>query len=202
MTTIVEDLLLLARLDEGRALESEAVDVRALVRDAVNDARVAAPGHEWIVELPEDDAVTVVTGDASRLFQVVSNLLANARVHTPAGTRVTTTLRVPTDADGDRSRHLEIVVTDDGPGIAADILSRVFERFVRGDSSRSRATGSTGLGLAIVRAVVEVHGGSVRVDSAPGRTRFSIDLPLRRREQAESSRASTSSARTPAHSEL
>lgn len=184
MTTIVEDLLLLARLDEGRALESEPVDVRALVADAVNDARVSAPDHAWTIELPPEDENTVVRGDASRLFQVVSNLLANARVHTPAGTRVATTLRVlpPTAAAGgspvDASRRVEIAVTDDGPGIAPEILERVFERFVRGDSSRSRATGSTGLGLAIVQAVTEVHGGSVAVESAPGRTRFTVDLPL------------------------
>jgi two-component system OmpR family sensor kinase len=187
MTTIVEDLLLLARLDEGRALESEPVDMRTLVADAVNDARVSAPDHEWTIEVPPDGVPTIVQGDASRLFQVVSNLLANARVHTPAGTRVATTLRLvagvaaPTDrADGstDARDRLEIAVTDDGPGIAPEIRERVFERFVRGDSSRSRATGSTGLGLAIVRAVTEVHGGSVRVDSTPGRTRFTIELPV------------------------
>jgi two-component system OmpR family sensor kinase len=189
MTTIVEDLLLLARLDEGRALESEPVDVRSLVVDAVNDARVSAPDHEWSVDLPPEDEPTTVQGDASRLFQVVANLLANARVHTPAGTRVTTTLRtIPgsgrtTTMPGgavatEVPARLEIAVTDDGPGIAPEIRERVFERFVRGDSSRSRATGSTGLGLAIVQAVTEVHGGSVQVESRPGRTRFSVELPL------------------------
>ncbi|RWZ68763.1 HAMP domain-containing histidine kinase [Labedella populi] len=188
MTTIVEDLLLLARLDEGRALESEPVDVRTLVVDAVNDARVSSADHEWSVELPPEDEPTIVCGDASRLFQVVTNLLANARVHTPAGTRVATTLRVlrgpavmvgaAAGAGGPAAGRLEIAVTDDGPGIAPEIRERVFERFVRGDSSRSRATGSTGLGLAIVQAVTEVHGGSVAVESAPGRTRFTVELPL------------------------
>ncbi|RWZ53297.1 HAMP domain-containing histidine kinase [Labedella phragmitis] len=190
MTTIVEDLLLLARLDEGRALESEPVDVRSLVTDAVNDARVSAPDHDWSVEVPPEDEPTIVQGDASRLFQVVANLLANARVHTPPGTRVTTTLRsVPATSGGlapvphgvaaaEAPARLEVAVTDDGPGIAPEIRERVFERFVRGDSSRSRATGSTGLGLAIVQAVTEVHGGSVHVESEPGRTCFSVELPL------------------------
>jgi two-component system OmpR family sensor kinase len=176
MTTIVEDLLLLARLDEGRALESEPVDLRTLVVDAVNDARVAAPDHEWTVDLPADPADVVVTGDDARLFQVVSNLLANARVHTPPGTHVRTSMRTETGERGER--RAVVTVADDGPGIAPETLDRVFERFVRGDSSRSRATGSTGLGLAIVRAVVEVHGGAVTVDSEPGDTRFRIDLPL------------------------
>jgi two-component system OmpR family sensor kinase len=176
MTTIVEDLLLLARLDEGRALESEPVDLRTLVVDAVNDARVAAPDHEWTVDLPADAEDVVVTGDDARLFQVVSNLLANARVHTPPGTHVRTSMR--TETGEHRERRAVVTVADDGPGIAPETLDRVFERFVRGDSSRSRATGSTGLGLAIVRAVVEVHGGAVTVDSEPGDTRFRIDLPL------------------------
>jgi two-component system OmpR family sensor kinase len=107
---------------------------------------------------------------------VVSNLLANARVHTPPGTRVRTSMRTETGERGER--RAVVTVADDGPGIAPETLDRVFERFVRGDSSRSRATGSTGLGLAIVRAVVEVHGGSVTVDSEPGDTRFRITLPL------------------------
>ncbi|RUR02058.1 HAMP domain-containing histidine kinase [Labedella endophytica] len=179
MTTIVEDLLLLARLDEGRALEREPVDMRTLVVDAVNDASVAAPTHDWTVDLPDDDLPLFVTGDDSRLFQVVANLLANARVHTPPGTLVRTRLEVASDADsGALAGPVVITVEDDGPGIAPETLDRVFERFVRGDSSRSRATGSTGLGLAIVRAVVEVHGGSVSVDSRPGDTRFRIELPL------------------------
>ncbi|PSL38627.1 two-component system OmpR family sensor kinase [Labedella gwakjiensis] len=176
MTTIVEDLLLLARLDEGRALEREPVDMRTLVVDAVNDARVASTDHEWTVDVPAEDDALFVTGDDSRLFQVVANLLANARVHTPAGTHVRTSLEAVADSSG--SGRVVVTVADDGPGIAAETLDRVFERFVRGDSSRSRATGSTGLGLAIVRAVVEVHGGSVSVDSVPGDTRFRIDLPL------------------------
>jgi two-component system OmpR family sensor kinase len=179
MTTIVEDLLLLARLDEGRALEREPVDLRTLVVDAVNDARVASPDHEWTVDLPPDGIDPVVTGDDARLFQVVANLLANARVHTPPGTRVRTSLHAAAPVAGSSGEgRAVVIVADDGPGIEPDTLDRVFERFVRGDSSRSRATGSTGLGLAIVRAVVEVHGGTVTVESTPGDTRFRLEVPL------------------------
>lgn len=179
MTTIVEDLLLLARLDEGRALEKEPVDMRTLVVDAVNDARVASPDHEWSISVPDDGVAATVMGDEARLFQVVANLLANARVHTPPGTHVSTRLEILRPGAGAGSRErLVVTVADDGPGIAPETLDRVFERFVRGDSSRSRATGSTGLGLAIVRAVIEVHGGSASVDSRPGATRFRLELPL------------------------
>jgi two-component system OmpR family sensor kinase len=117
-----------------------------------------------------------VSGDASRLHQVLANLLANARVHTPEGTKVVVRLaRVPaTDAAGELVR---ITVTDDGPGIDSDVRATLFERFARGDASRSRRAGSTGLGLAIVRAVVEAHRGTVAVESEPGRTEFTVDLP-------------------------
>src|SRR6266511_4203989 len=109
-------------------------------------------------------------GDGARLHQVLANLLANARTHTPPGTTVTTSIAV----DG---AHAALRVTDDGPGIAADLLPEVFDRFSRGDTSRSRAAGSTGLGLAIVAAVVAAHDGSVEATSEPGRTAFTVRLP-------------------------
>ncbi|MEV8254465.1 HAMP domain-containing sensor histidine kinase [Rhodoglobus sp. NPDC076762] len=168
MTGLVESLLLLARLDEAAPIESEAVDLSRLLIDAVGDAAIAGPDHEWALELP-DDAV-VVNGDNGRLHQVVVNLLTNARVHTPAGTSVTASLTV----EGGRA---VIEVRDTGPGIADDLQATVFERFVRGDSSRSRAAGSTGLGLAIVSAVVESLGGTSTVTSEPGNTVFRIELP-------------------------
>ena len=168
MTALVEDLLLLARLDEGRALEGTDVDLSRLLVDAVADARAAGPDHEWRLELP-DEPVTV-SGDGPRLHQVIANLLANARVHTPAGTIVTAAVR----EIGDR---VAIEVHDDGPGIDPALVPTVFERFARGDGSRSRTAGSTGLGLAIVSAVVEAHGGRAEVESEPGNTVFRILLP-------------------------
>ena len=172
MTVLVQDLLLLARLDAGRPLEDAEVDLTRLVLDAVSDARIAAQGHHWQLELPAEP-VTVV-GDVDRLHQVLANLLSNARTHTPPGTTVTTGLSVSP------GRGVELTVTDDGPGISAELLPDVFERFARGDGSRSRAAGSTGLGLSIVSAVVEAHGGTVGVASEPGKTRFTVRLPARR----------------------
>ncbi|PYC65603.1 two-component sensor histidine kinase [Micromonospora arborensis] len=168
MTSLVDDLLLLARLDSGRPLAVDPVDLTALVVDAVSDAHVAGPEHRWQLGLPE--VAIRVPGDAARLHQVVANLLANARVHTPPGSTVTTTLAV----DGDSA---VLTVADDGPGVPAQLQPEMFERFARGDSSRSRTHGSTGLGLAIVAAVVEAHHGTVRVDSQPGRTVFTVRLP-------------------------
>ncbi|QNO37177.1 HAMP domain-containing histidine kinase [Protaetiibacter sp. SSC-01] len=170
MTALVEDLLELARLDEGRSLEHSEVELVRLVTDAVGDAYVAAPDHEWEVVAPEPPLA--VEGDAARLQQVVVNLLANAHRHTPAGTAVTVTLA----RDGEDA---VLTVADDGPGIDPELQPVLFERFARGDSSRTRATGSTGLGLAIVAAVVDAHGGGIRVDSVPGDTRFTVRLPLR-----------------------
>ena len=168
MTALVEDLLLLARLDAGRPLAHDPVDLTALVVDAVSDAHAAGPRHDWQLDLPEEP-VTVI-GDAARLHQVMSNLLANARTHTPEETTVTVSVCL-TD------HRAQIRVTDTGPGIPADLQPHVFERFARGDSSRSRAAGSTGLGLSIVHAVVSAHEGTVRVDSEPGRTEFTVELP-------------------------
>ncbi|MFJ9781745.1 sensor histidine kinase [Amycolatopsis sp. NPDC101161] len=168
MTTLVEDLLLLARLDSGRPVVHEWVDLCRLVADAVADAHVAGPDHKWLMDVPGEPLG--VLGDAGQLHQVVINVLANARTHTPAGTTVTTALST---SDGVVRLH----VADDGPGIPPDVLPDVFERFARGDNSRSRAAGSTGLGLAIVAAVVGVHGGRVGVQSRPGRTEFEITFP-------------------------
>ena len=169
MTNLVEDLLLLARLDSGRPLERESVDLSRVAVDAVSDAHVAGPDHQWELDLPEEPVV--VLGDAARLHQVLTNLLANARVHTSPGTVVTTRL----DSDG---THAALSVCDNGPGIPEQLQSEVFERFARGDTSRSRKGGSTGLGLAIVSAVVKAHGGTITLDSAPGHTDFTVRLQL------------------------
>ncbi|OJF11030.1 sensor histidine kinase [Couchioplanes caeruleus] len=169
MTALVEDLLLLARLDAGRPLAHDPVDLTMLVVDAVSDAHAAGPRHDWQLDLPEEPVT--VTGDGQRLHQVLVNLLANARTHTPEGTTVVVGVAAEADA-------AVLRVTDAGPGIPAELRPHIFERFARGDSSRSRAAGSTGLGLSIVHAVVTAHGGSVGVDSVPGRTQFTVRLPL------------------------
>ncbi|MGL4744521.1 MAG: sensor histidine kinase [Dermatophilaceae bacterium] len=168
MQELVEDLLLLARLDSGRPLAREPVDLSLLAVNAVSDAHAAAPDHAWELDLP--DQPVEVPGDSARLHQILANLLANARTHTPAGTRVVTRLR----AEGGLVR---LSVSDDGPGIPDGLQPRVFERFIRGDDSRSRAHGSTGLGLSIVAAVGAAHGGRVEVWSRPGDTTFSVFLP-------------------------
>jgi two-component system, OmpR family, sensor kinase len=168
MTHLVEDLLLLARLDSGRPLEHGPVDLSELAINAISDAHIAGPDHDWNLDLPDEPVL--VSGDAARLHQVLSNLLANARVHTPAGTTVT--LSVSAD-----DRTVRLSVADNGPGIPPALQSEVFERFARGDSSRSRHSGSTGLGLAIVAAVVKAHHGTIEVHSAPGSTEFVVRLP-------------------------
>ncbi|MGY4859236.1 sensor histidine kinase [Cryobacterium sp. AP23] len=170
MTVLVEDLLLLARLDEGRELEHEPVDLTRLLVDVVSDAHAAGRDHTWDLDLPEEPVLAA--GDGPRLHQVFANLLANARVHTDPGTRVEVALRI----EGEQA---VVTVTDDGPGIPENLRATLFERFARGDSSRFRGTGgSTGLGLAIVQAVVTAHHGEVTVDSRPGRTSFRVALPL------------------------
>ncbi|MEW2546858.1 HAMP domain-containing sensor histidine kinase [Streptomyces sp. NPDC047002] len=176
MGDLVDDLLLLARLDQGRPLEQAPVDLVPLLVDAVSDARAAGPGHRWSLELPPPDtesARTTVRGDAARLHQVLANILANARTHTPPGTAVVARV-VPVPGP---HPSVAVEIADNGPGIPAELLPRVFERFARGDASRSRAAGSTGLGLAIVRAVTATHGGTVEADSRPGRTLFTLTLP-------------------------
>ncbi|SFI23587.1 MULTISPECIES: sensor histidine kinase [Microbacterium] len=170
MTTLVEDLLLLARLDEGKELVYGAVDLTRLAVESVADARAAGPDHEWALEV--DDAPVVVAGDAARLHQVTANLLANARVHTPAGTHVTTTVT----ASGGSA---VLRVHDDGPGIDPAFAGGLFERFARADASRARQTGGTGLGLSIAKAIVDAHHGTITVQSVPGSTTFEVRLPAR-----------------------
>ncbi|MGI5454801.1 sensor histidine kinase [Streptomyces sp. CA-249302] len=170
MTGLVEDLLLLARLDEGRPLESVEVNLATLVAEAVWDARAAGAGHDWRLALHLDEPATV-TGDPARLTQVVANLLANARVHTPPGTRVTVAV------EATRACCL-IRVADDGPGIPPAVLPAVFERFTRADGSRTRAKGGgSGLGLSIAAAITQAHGGRIEVASEPGHTEFTVTLP-------------------------
>jgi len=171
MSVLVDDLLLLARLDAGRPLEREPVDLSRLCIDVTSDAHAARADHRWQLDLPDDPVV--VTGDEHRLHQVLANLLSNAGKHTPAGTTVTVTL-----ADSD---PVLLNVHDDGPGIPAELIPELFERFSRADTSRWRADdssgASTGLGLAIVDAVVTAHGGTIAVSSHPGDTQFTITLP-------------------------
>jgi two-component system, OmpR family, sensor kinase len=175
MSHLVEDLLLLARLDSGPDLDIRTVDLTEMVINAVSDARAAGPDHTWSLALP-DEPVSAL-GDQHRLHQVVANLLANARTHTPPGTRVETGIAM-------RNGLAVITVIDNGPGIPDAIRNSVFERFTRADTSRVRTPGngdgggSTGLGLAIVAAVVEAHQGRVSVTSRPGHTEFVVELPL------------------------
>ncbi|APF40696.1 sensor histidine kinase [Neomicrococcus aestuarii] len=171
MSALVENLLLLARLDQGHKPQDEAVDVNILVAESVQDAQIAATDHRWRVELPQ--ASVVVRGDRQQLTQVLSNLLSNARKHTPEGSEVTTSLRQSSDR-----RFAELTVQDNGPGISPDFLPRIFTRFARADKARSGTDGTTGLGLPIVKAIVEAHGGTIVASSRPGRTEFLVRLPL------------------------
>lgn len=165
MTELVQDLLLLARLDSGRPLDRQPVDLTHLLLEAVSDAQVLAPRHHWRLDLP--DEALEVTGDAQRLHQVVTNLLTNARKYTPDGTTVTIT-----------ARPGGFTVHDDGPGFPPDLVDVAFERFARGDASRHRehGEGGVGLGLSLVRAIVAAHGGSVTLRSEPGDTRIDVSL--------------------------
>ncbi|WP_051515828.1 sensor histidine kinase [Candidatus Blastococcus massiliensis] len=170
MGVLVEDLLLLARVDQRRPLAITPVDLAGIAGDAVHDARAVQPDRPIALHLDESlTDVPVVLGDEGRLRQVVGNLVTNALTHTPAGTRVT--VSVGQDDDDD---VLLLRVSDEGPGMHADDARRAFERFYRADSSRTRngdgvAAGGTGLGLAIAASLVEAHGGAITLDTAPGR---------------------------------
>lgn len=179
MSRLVDDLLLLARLDSGQPLRREPVDLTLLAIDTVTDARVAGPEHRWSLDLPDEPVI--VTGDDHRLQQVLVNLLANVRAHTPEGTNVTVAV-TPSGQD-----VVEVSVTDNGPGIPPTLLPRVRERFVRGDGARSRSQGSSGLGLAIVTSVVAAHHGSIDITSEPGNTRVTIRLPASESESVAAS---------------
>jgi two-component system OmpR family sensor kinase len=176
MGRLVDDLLLLARLDSGQSLRHDPVDLSRLAVEAVADARITGPEHRWSLDLP-DHPVTVL-GDEYRLQQVIVNLLTNARVHTPAGTRVRLSMTELADA-------VELLVHDDGPGFPAGLAMRAHERFVRGAARRpvedgadgSGGSGGSGLGLAIAHSVVTAHRGSIRIDSEPGDTTVRIRLP-------------------------
>jgi two-component system OmpR family sensor kinase len=173
MTGIVEDLLLLARLDEGQELVYGTSDISRLVVEAVGDAQAAGPDHEW--QLDVGDEPVLIAGDTARLHQVVANLLANARTHTPAGTTVTASVV----REGDTAI---VRVHDDGPGVDPGLQAELFERFARADRSRARQTGGSGLGLSIARAIVEAHRGEIAVRSVPGDTTFEVRLPAKPRD--------------------
>ncbi|HET6602113.1 MAG TPA: HAMP domain-containing sensor histidine kinase [Gaiella sp.] len=170
MSVLVEDLLLLARLDDGRPLEREPVELDEVVGEAVETAQAVDPDRA--IELHAEPAT--VLGDRVRLRQIVDNLLANVRAHTPAGTPASVSVRR-------KNGSAEIAVTDAGPGLDEEHLEHLFERFYRADASRSRASGGVGLGLAIVAAVAEAHGGTASASSRPGEgTTVAIALPLAR----------------------
>jgi two-component system, OmpR family, sensor kinase len=169
MSTLVDDMLLIARLDQGRPLEARPVDLQVIARDAAADARAVAPQREITLDAP---STVIVSGDDTRLRQVVGNLVRNAIVHTPSSTPVEISV---TTQNG--SAHLS--VADHGPGLPNTERDRIFEPFYRADASRSRDSGGAGLGLSIVSAVVGAHGGKVRVtETSGGGATFDVELPL------------------------
>lgn len=169
MASLVDDLLLLARLDAGQPLRREEVELTLLAVDAVSDAQAVDAAHEWRLDVTDD--LISVTGDENRLRQVVANLLRNAQTHTPAGTTVTLSL-------ARQGSEAVLRVADDGPGIDPGVADRLFDRFARADDARNRDAGSTGLGLSIAQAITEAHAGTISVESAPGRTVFEVRLPV------------------------
>lgn len=173
MADLVEDLLLLARIDAGRAEQSTLVDLGQVAADAVMDAHATGPDHRFELDIPLDEADQapdfLVSGNEARLRQVMGNLLTNARIHTPVGTVTTVSVRA-------EDTEILVTVSDNGPGIPADLLPRVFDRFSRGDASRQRTSGTSGLGLSIVAAIVRAHGGTITAASDHGAC-FTLRFP-------------------------
>ena len=180
MGLLVEDLLLLARLDQQRPLARQPIDLLSLAGDAVHDARLLAPARTIDLSV-QPGAAFLVIGDEPRLRQVIGNLMSNALTHTPDGTPIEVSIgsgtldpRLP-----DSPPAVTLDVTDHGPGMTPEQAQRVFERFYRTDQARTRATGGSGLGLAIVNALVTAHGGVASVRTAPNQgATFRIALPL------------------------
>lgn len=169
MGAMVEDLLTLARLDEGRELELKETELTQLVVETVNDMKVAIGDHQWQLDLPSDPFL--IRADTGALRQVLLNLFSNAAKHTDPGTTVTTSLRVLPDG------MVRLSVVDNGPGIPEEFQAQIFDRFTRVDAARSGHDGTTGLGLSIVQAIVQAHGGHISLESRPGHTAFLVDLP-------------------------
>jgi two-component system OmpR family sensor kinase len=168
MSRLVDDLLLLARFDAGRPLDRRPVDLASLAAEAVQRARIVAPGRPVTLEAAEP---VIVDGDEGRLTQVIDNLIGNAIQHTPPGSPVTVAVTVS-------AGHAELTVADHGPGMTAEQASRVFERFYRTDGARTRARGGAGLGLAIASSLAAAHGGEITVETAPGKgAAFCLRLP-------------------------
>ncbi|GAA3327790.1 sensor histidine kinase [Paeniglutamicibacter sulfureus] len=171
MSSLVENLLLLARLDEKHQVKKAPVDLGKLAAEITEDFAITAPAHHWTPRIPATPLV--VSGDASALRRVITNLLGNARKHTLEGNNVTVEVR------RDAATHEAVLrVSDTGEGIAPDFLPLVFKRFTRADAARSGADGTTGLGLPIAKAIVESHDGTITVSSVPGNTVFEVRLPL------------------------
>lgn len=171
MSRLVEDLLLLARLDEGREPQFELIDLTEVLVESVSDMQAAARTHVWRLDVPNEPVDMVA--DRAQMQQVILNLLSNARKHTDEGTTVIAGLRVLADR-----RQALLTVVDNGPGIEPQFVDKIFDRFTRADKARSGADGTTGLGLSIVQAIVWAHGGTISVKSRPGRTEFTVRLPL------------------------
>jgi two-component system OmpR family sensor kinase len=193
MSVLVDDMLLLARLDQGRPLEREPVDLLLIAQDALADARAVAPGRRLDLSAPR---TVSVTGDEMRLRQVVGNLVRNALVHTPAGTPVEIDLTTPGGV-------AILTVADHGRGLPASTADRIFEPFFRSDPGRSRDRGGSGLGLSIVAGVVAAHQGAVRVSETPGGgATFSVQLPLAGASPATAGAAEQQSERPSARGQL
>jgi two-component system OmpR family sensor kinase len=172
MSSLVEDLLLLARLDQSRELTFDPVDINHLVKEAIASARASGPSHEITLKTNSDEVFLL--GDSMRIHQAVSNLLANARTHTPSGTKIAVEIL-------QSESEVQISVSDDGPGLSQEDQSRIFERFFRADPSRARVSGEgSGLGLAIVDAIMKAHDGTVSVDSEINHgAKFTLHFPLK-----------------------